>query len=71
MKNGFVREVYLRSMPSIDLQTVEGMINPSDHKLKMSEYDKILEEYGVKQGTDEYVACGFFMLNQGPQLVEG
>lgn len=71
MKTGFIREVYLRSVPSVDLQKVEGTVKPGDHKLKMSEYDKILEEYDVKPGTDEYIACAFFMLDKGPQLVEG
>lgn len=67
----FIREVYLRSVPSVDLDKVDGQIEPGDHKLKMSEYDRILEEFGVENGTDLMLSCNMFMLNQGPQLVNG
>ena len=65
----FFREVYLRSEPSIDITTAEGPINPSDHRLELAEYDKILKEYDVQPGTDLYLACNMLILNKGPQLV--
>ena len=67
---GFVRQCYLRSEPSVDLETTQEQVNCSDHKLSMSEYDKILEEFGVKQGSDEMMSCNMWMLMSGPQLVE-
>lgn len=66
---GFISACYKRSEPSVDLSTVEGMINPSEHKLKLSVYDEILEEFDVKPGTDEYLGCSMWMINQGPLLV--
>lgn len=67
----FIREVYLRSVPSVDLDQVDEQIEPGDHKLKMSEYERILDEFGVENGTDLMLSCNMFMLNQGPQLMEG
>lgn len=69
MKEGFVREVYLRSEPSVDLATIEGKVDCCRHTLKMSVYDEILKEFGVEEGTDEYLACNMFMLMSGPQLI--
>lgn len=70
MKQGFIREVYLRSVPSVDLDLVpEGeKVDCSKHTLKMSEYDKLLNEYC--ENTDERFACNMFMVQSGPQLIE-
>lgn len=70
MKQGFIREVYLRSTPSVDLDLVpEGeQVDCSKHTLKMSEYDKLLNEYC--ENTDERFACNMFMVQSGPQLIE-
>ena len=45
MKTGFIREVYLRSVPSVDLKTVEGQVDCCKHTILMSVYDSIVEEY--------------------------
>ena len=71
MKNGFVREVYLRSTPSVDLDLVPDgeQVDCTKHTIKMSVYDSILEEYKEKEG--DVIAAAFFMLGNGPQLIEG
>ena len=69
MKSGFVREVYLRSVPSVDLSTVAGQVDCCNHTIKMSVYDAILKEFCETE--DEVVSANMFMLMSGPQLVEG
>ena len=46
---GFVRECYLRSEPSVDLNNVTSgnPVNCSKHRLSTDEYKRILVEYGV------------------------
>lgn len=68
----FVREVYLRSVPSVDLDKVTGnkKVNCSDHKLTVSEYNNILKEFDVKDDSNEILACNMFMLQSGPQLID-
>ena len=74
--NGFVRECYLRSTPSVDLDEVTSD-NPVDcckHRLSEQDYEAILREYGVtdeKGNTlnhDYILACNMWMLQSGPQL---
>lgn len=67
MKTGFIREVYLRSVPSVDLKTVEGQVDCCKHTILMSVYDSIVEEYC--ESEDDKVSANFFMLMSGPQLV--
>ena len=63
--------MYLRSEPSVDLATVEGQVDCSKHRLKISVCEKIYEEFGVEKGTDLEMDCNMWLLNSGPQLVEG
>ena len=69
---GFMRECYLRSAPSIDLDLVSGKeddkVDCTKHTLKMSDYDKILEEFGVIEDEGYLLACNMWMLQSGPQL---
>lgn len=69
-------ECYLRSVPSVDLNNVtsENLIDCCNHRLSESEYNRILQEFGV---TDEYgntlqhdimAACGMWMLQSGPSI---
>lgn len=75
---GFVRECYLRSEPSVDLNNVtkEHPINCSDHRLSVSEYNKILQEYGVtdEQGNaiehERLCGCNMWVLQSGPLLYD-
>ena len=70
MKAGFIREVYLRSEPSVDLQLVPDgeQVDCTKHTIKMSVYDKICEEYC--ESEDDKFGANMFMLNSGPQLIE-
>ena len=45
MKAGFVREVYLRSTPSVDLELVTEQVDCTKHTIPMSVYDQLLEEF--------------------------
>lgn len=69
MKDGFVREVYLRSTPSVDLELVTEQVDCTKHTIKISVYDELLAEYC--ENADERLAANMFMLRSGPQLVEG
>lgn len=67
----FIRQLYLNSEPSIDLSAVEGQINPSHYRLKISELKRIEEEFDIQEGTDLAMGVAFLVLNKGPQLIEG
>lgn len=72
----FIRECYLRSTPSVDLDalTSEQFIDCCKHKLSEREYETILQEFGItnEQGEtldhDRLVACNMWMLGSGPSL---
>ena len=74
----FVRECYLRSTPSVDLDKVtnDNPVKCSDHRLSMEEYDHILTEFGVTNEKGEaidpnsnlLIGCSMWMLQSGPQL---
>ena len=68
MKAGFVREVYLRSNPSVDLDLVTEQVDCCKHTIKMSVYDEILKEFC--ETKEEVMSANMFMLQSGPQLVE-
>lgn len=69
----FIREVYLRSVPSVDLDLVpeDEIVDCTKHTLLISEYEKILAEFGVEAGTCLMSDCNMFILMSGPQLKEG
>ncbi len=69
--NNFVRECYLRSNPSVDLNDVtsENPVKCGEHKLLVSEYEKILAEFNKDNDHNVTVACNMWMLQSGPQLV--
>lgn len=69
MKEGFIREVYLRSTPSVDLDLVTEQVDCTKHTILMSVYDQLREEYC--ENEQEKFAANLFMLQSGPQLVEG
>lgn len=68
MKAGFVREVYLRSTPSVDLELVTEQVDCTKHTIPMSVYDELLAEYC--ENADERLAANMFMLCSGPQLID-
>lgn len=67
----FLRDLYLASTPSIDLYKIpQGKtIRPGDHRILISKAEEIERQHGAEPGTELYVACGFLMLDRGPQLV--
>lgn len=65
----FVREVYLRATPSVDLDLVTEQVDCSKHTLPMSVLDELIAEY-CENDNDRH-GVFMFMLHQGPQLVEG
>lgn len=69
MKPGFVREIYLRSTPSVDLELVTEQVDCCKHTLPMSVYDEVLAEYC--ENEDDKFSASMFMLQSGPQLIEG
>ena len=68
MKAGFVREVYLRSTPSVDLELVTEQVDCCKHTIPMSVYDQLLVEFC--ETDEERMAANMFMLMSGPQLVQ-
>lgn len=68
MKEGFVREVYLRSIPSVDLNLVTEKVDCCKHTIPMSVYDQLLNEFC--ENDEERMSANMFMLMSGPQLVE-
>ena len=70
MKAGFVREVYLRSTPSVDLELVteNEKVDCCQHTILMSVYEELLAEYC--ENDEERMQANMFMLMSGPQLVE-
>lgn len=68
MKKGFVREVYLRSTPSVDLELITEKVDCCKHTIPMSVYDAIVKKYCETE--DERFAANMFMVMSGPQLVD-
>jgi hypothetical protein len=68
MKAGFIREVYLRSTPSVDLDLVTEQVDCCKHTIPMSVYNELLAEYC--ENKEERMSANMFMLMSGPQLVE-
>ena len=68
MKAGFIREVYLRSTPSVDLELVTEQVDCCKHTIPMSVYDQLLVEFC--ETDEERMAANMFMLMSGPQLVQ-
>lgn len=66
----FIRECYLHSEPSVDLDevTTDNPVDCCKHTLLCSVYDSLLEEYC--ENKDEEYACNMWMLQSGPQLKE-
>lgn len=69
MKGDIIREIYLKAEPSVDLKTVTEQVDCCAHTIKMSVYDELLAEHC--ESADERMAVNMFMLQSGPQLVEG
>lgn len=64
----FVQVIYAASEPSIDFMNAEKVI-PWEHKLKMSVYEELLNEF-AGDDRDKRFSANMFMLDKGPQLYE-
>ena len=65
----FIRDCYLLSEPSIDLDKVNcGEVDCTKHRLATSTYEMLLEKY--TKTDDERLACNLWCLNQGPALYD-
>lgn len=75
---GFIRECYLRSEPSVDLDEVtsDNPISCSDHRLSLENYHAICVDYGLEDvdgntlDHDRLCGCNMWMLQSGPQLYD-
>lgn len=65
----FVREVYLHATPSVDLDLITEQVDCSKHTLPMSVLDELVAQYC--ESDEDRRGVFWFMLHQGPQLVEG
>lgn len=66
----FIRQCYLKSTPSVDLNNVtkENPIDCYKHQLKISDYNNLIEKFC--KTTEEETTCNMWTLQSGPQLIE-
>ena len=63
-----MRECYLRSLPSVDLNDVTEQIDCCDYHLSCDEYKKICDEYGLNDNKELLASCNMWVLRSGPSL---
>lgn len=75
--NDFVRECYLQSEPSVDINEVteDNPIDCCKHKLRRGIYEKLMDKLtealrGKHKPSVPRSACNMWCLSSGPQLVE-
>ena len=68
----FVRECYIQSTPSVDLNALgeNEKVKCSEHKLLTSKYEKLLKEF-ASEDSEKILGCNMWMLQSGPTLMEG
>lgn len=65
----FKRQLWLRSEPSVDITKV-CIVHCNEHTLKESEYQRLLDEFGVKPDTALMGECNTYELIYGPRLTK-
>lgn len=67
----FKRACYLASAPSVDLDeaTEENPIDCTKHTLMLSEYQRILDDFGVMPNTGEMGDCNMWCVCCGPHII--
>lgn len=65
----FMREVYLAATPSIDIEATNETIDCRNHTIKLSDYERLLEEF-AQGDSGRTMNANMWMLNSGPKLVE-
>ena len=65
----FIREVYLAATPSIDIEATNETIDCCAHTIKLSDYERLLEEFA--QG-DRWLtlSANIWMCQSGPKVVK-
>lgn len=70
-----MREVYLCSTPSVDLDKVEGSITPNNYTITESTLYALMRKYGVLDSNnrvlnaDWNLGVNMWLLNKGPRIV--
>ena len=73
--SAFMREIYLRSTPSVDLDKVEGSINPNNYTITESDLYALMRKYGVLDegnrvlNADWNLGVNMWLLDKGPCVV--
>lgn len=72
----FVRDCYLQSEPSVDIDkvTADNPINCCKHKLSVNIAEKLINELieamsGSLDAGEVRTACNMWLLSSGPQLI--
>lgn len=73
--SAFMRDVYLHSTPSVDLDKVEGTINPNNYTITESALYALMRKYGVLDSNNKVLnadwnlGVNIWLLNKGPCVV--
>lgn len=62
----FIREVYLASEPSVDIEKAEK-INCTDHRMSESKWNELVDKF-CGDDNDLQSQCTMWCLNQGPSI---
>ena len=62
----FVREVFLASEPSVDVEKAEK-VNCTEHKLSSAKWEELLNEF-CGDNNDLQFQCSMWCLIQGPSI---
>ena len=65
----FIRECYLRSVPSVDLEKEKGTVDCAKHTLLTSVWEEILNKYA--KTDNEKFSASMWCVCSGPHLVNG
>lgn len=73
--SAFMRDVYLHSNPSVDIDKVEGAINPSHYTIHEHTVYALMRKYGVLDGNNQVLnadwnlGVNMWLLNKGPRIL--
>ena len=73
--SAFMRDIYLHSTPSVDLDKVEGTINPSNYTITQSDLYALMRKYGVLDSNNKVLnadwnlGVNIWLLDKGPFVV--
>lgn len=73
--SAFMRDVYLHLTPSVDIDKVEGTINPNNYTITQSALYALMRKYGVLDSNNKVLnadwnlGVNMWLLNKGPCVV--